>query len=131
VILACGAFDGLHAGHVRYLKAAACLKQPNEELRVAVAPAGYIEQAKGRSEYWHQGDRCETVAAVAGVDLAFVYVDPSSVAEVVRGLKPRVFVKGMEWAGNLPVDVIDACSDVGCQIVYVHTPGRHTSEARA
>ena len=130
MILCSGAFDGLHAGHVRYLKAAACLKQPNEELKVAVAPPDYIQQAKGRTEYWHQGDRCETVAAVTGVDLAFVYFEADSVAEVIRGLKPRVFVKGMDWAGQLPADVIGACADVGCQIVYVHTPGHHTSEAR-
>lgn len=130
MILASGAFDGLHAGHVLYLKAASCLRLPNEDLHVAVAPNSYIEGEKARKPYWCQTDRAAVIGELPYVQHVLLQGDPS-VAEMVRERRPRLFVKGLDWAGELPTDVIDACDEVGCQIVYVHTPGRHTSEARA
>lgn len=130
MILASGAFDGLHAGHVLYLKAAACLLLPQEELHVSIAPNSYIEGEKARKAYWCQTDRAAVVGELPYVASALLDASPS-VAQRIRDLKPRLFVKGLDWAGELPSDVIAACDEVGCQIVYVHTPGRHTSEARS
>ncbi len=129
MVLCSGAFDGLHAGHVRYLRAAAALCQPDEPLLVAVAPDGYIRAVKGREPYWSQADRMCAVGELQSVSDPLLQED-RDVAPLVRHARPRLFVKGADWAGKLPQDVIDACGEVDCQIVYVHTPGRHVSEAR-
>jgi cytidyltransferase-like protein len=130
VILASGCFDGLHAGHVRYLDAAADLKSSTGEvLVVAVAPDAYIEAAKERRPYWPQADRLHTVRALDMIDAAIAQAQPS-VASIIRDYRPRVFVKGPDWQGRLPEDVLLACYEVGTVIAFVDTPGRHVSEAR-
>lgn len=126
MILCSGCFDGLHAGHVRYLEAAAKLKTFGEDVVVSVAPDSVI-QAKGREPRWKQGDRAIAVAALRSVDF-IMHQYGETPAREIREMQPRYFVKGEDWAGKLPKDVLVACREVGCTIVYVDTPGTHTSE---
>ena len=128
MILCSGCFDGLHAGHVAYLTVAADLRHW-EELFVAVAPDSYIRRTKGHQPRWGQLNRCNLVMAVKGVNEA--WPDPSQTpAEVIREKKPRIFLKGSEWAGRLPADVVAACQEVGCQILYLEMLDiPHNSEA--
>ena len=128
MILASGCFDGLHAGHVRYLQAARRLST-GETLAVAIAPDTYIRTAKQRDPYWTQRERAHTVFALGCVDTVIVQAE-ESIAGVIRDYHPRVFVKGPDWKGQLPADVLDACQEAGTQIVYTGTQGRHTREAR-
>lgn len=125
MILASGCFDGLHAGHVRYLQAAAALGGP---LVVAIAPDAYIRTVKRRQPYWTQEDRAWTVRALSLVDE--VYLQTTWMADVaILALRPTVFVKGMDWMGKLPLEVAAACQTVGARIVFTATEARHTSEA--
>ena len=128
MILCSGAFDGLHAGHIRYLRAARDV-DPIQALRVAIAPDQYIRTVKDREPFWSQQDRAETVWAVDCVDNVILQTT-QTVAQVILDLSPRYFVKGADWRGRLPEDVLAACQVVGAEIVYVDTPGRHVSEAR-
>ena len=127
-MLCSGGFDGVHAGHVRYLTQAARL-HPREALYVAIAPDTYIRSAKGREPFWSQSERAETVLALGVVDRVFPHLDDSP-AQLIRDLRPQWFVKGTDWRDKLPADILAACQAVGCEIRYVHTPGRHTSEVR-
>ena len=130
MILCSGAFDGIHAGHVRYLEAACELKESSlDVLVVVVAPDSYILHAKHRDPYWTQAERLQAVRALSAVDAAIVQ-PTESVATVIRQHRPRVFVKGEDWLDRLPEDVILACNEVGTVIAYVETPGRHVSETR-
>jgi glycerol-3-phosphate cytidylyltransferase len=129
MVLCSGAFDGLHAGHVRYLAAAGKLAQPGERVTVAVAPDAYITEEKRRNPRWTQADRYRVLFALEGVTP--VPQQGTSVAEVILREKPRLFVKGVDWAGKLPEDVIAACREVSAQIVFVNTDATHTREAFA
>ena len=126
MILGSGCFDGLHAGHVRYFSAMKKLVHEGETVYVAVAPDSYIDTHKNRKPRWSQPDRWRTVLE-CGVHP--ITQESPSVADVVLKYKPRLFVKGADWAGKLPDDVVEACREAGTMIVYVHTPGTHTSEA--
>jgi cytidyltransferase-like protein len=129
MILTSGAFDGLHAGHVRYLNAAKALCADNEVLVCAVAPDAYIEHAKLRKPYWPQRDRMTTLEALESVD-AVIPQQSTSASLVIRQLRPRIFVKGPDWDGKLPEAILMACEEVGTQIVFVDTNGIHVSDAR-
>ena len=129
MILASGAFDGLHAGHVAYLEAAKALCEHEEVLVVAIAPDHYIEACKGRRPYWSQADRLRTVRALQCVDAAITQGTPS-VATIILDYRPRMFVKGPDWIDRLPEDVQLACERAGCAMAFVDTPGHHVSEAR-
>ena len=128
MIVCQGKFDGLHAGHVRYLQAARQLST-GETLRVLIAPDRYIEQTRNRPAFWSQADRAHTVYALACVD-AVTLQQTDDGAEDIRALQPRLYVKGPDWVGRLPASVVAACQDVGAEIVFTHTAGRHAREAR-
>ena len=78
---------------------------------------------------WRQADRYRVLFALEGVTP--VPQQGTSVAEVILREKPRLFVKGVDWAGKLPEDVIAACREVSAQIVFVNTDATHTREAFA
>lgn len=129
MILCSGAFDGIHAGHVRYLEAAQQLKESSlDVVVVAVAPDSYIVHAKHRQPYWPQEDRLVAVRGLAAAD-AVVVQPTESVASVIRQYRPRLFVKGEDWQERLPEDVMAACNECGTSIAYVETPGRHVRDA--
>lgn len=126
MVLTSGGFDGLHAGHVLYLEAAKALCD-EEELHVcAVAPDRYLA-SKGRPPRWTQHERVRTIRALECVDAA-VAQGASSVADLIREYRPRMFVKGPDWQDRLPEDVQRACTECGTAMAFVDTPGRHVSE---
>jgi glycerol-3-phosphate cytidylyltransferase-like family protein len=136
VILASGCFDGLHAGHVLYLKRSSehrrfdYTKDRHEELFVAVACDDYIRLHKHREPRWTTDERSLAVSCILGVDGAFMH-GPDGVAHVIRERKPRLFIKGLDALGTIAPDVVSACRDVECDIVFVMHgfTGKHTSDA--
>ena len=128
MILCSGCFDGLHAGHVRYLAAASALRVGDERLIVAVAPDVYVATVKRRVARWPVAERARVLIALRSVDEVVTHSETGA-ADQILALKPRLFVKGEEWAGHVPGDVLDACRDVDARLLFVHTPGRHTADA--
>lgn len=125
MILCSGAFDGLHSGHVAYLKAAADIDL-SLPLVAAIAPNLYIRTYKHREARWTQSERAETVAAVRYVDRVVEHPE-LSIANTILKLRPRYVVKGQDWAGSLPSDVTAACVKVGAEVVFVDAERRHGS----
>ena len=128
MVLTSGCCDGLHAGHLRYLRLAHAQCQPDEPLAVAVAPDASVRLAKGREPYWPADLRAEAVAGVVGVHTVIV----ADLAEAIGTLGPRAVVVGQDWAGRLPTGDQAAAEAVGATVHYVDTgPGMlRTSEAR-
>lgn len=130
MILASGCFDGLHAGHVRYLQAAKNL-DPSQRLVVSIAPDSYIQRQKQRNPYWSQIDRAITVIALTCVDGVYMQAE-DSIAETIRRQHPSIVVKGRDWRDSgLPADVVGAIQDVGAAVVFTETDGRHVRQAHA
>jgi len=94
VVLANGAFDLLHVGHVRYLHAA---KQHGSLLVVAVNSDVSVRGAKGPGRpIVPEGERAEIVAALAAVDLVVLFSEPT-VRELIERLRPDVQAKGTDY----------------------------------
>jgi rfaE bifunctional protein nucleotidyltransferase chain/domain len=97
VVLANGAFDLLHVGHVRYLQAA---RREGDWLAVAVNSDGSVARAKGPARpILLQEERAEIVAALACVDAVTLF-DEDSPAELIRALRPEVHAKGTDYAAE-------------------------------
>jgi cytidyltransferase-like protein len=88
IVIATGAFDLLHIGHLRFLDAARHL---GDRLEVGVESDARVRAWKGpRRPIQSEDDRCELLAALRCVDRVFVIggerVDPAYYAELLAPL---------------------------------------------
>lgn len=99
IALANGCFDLLHAGHIRYLDAAA---READRLVVAVNDDS-VAAAKGPGRpILRAAARAELVAALRSVDYVTIFPEPT-VAELLTVLRPDVHCKGTDYtAASIP-----------------------------
>jgi D-glycero-beta-D-manno-heptose 1-phosphate adenylyltransferase len=97
VVLANGAFDLLHVGHVRYLAAAGAL---GDLLVVAVNTDASVRGSKGPLRpVMAEGERVEILSHLECVDAIVVFDEPT-VAEVLRAVRPHVHAKGTDYTSE-------------------------------
>jgi D-glycero-beta-D-manno-heptose 1-phosphate adenylyltransferase len=97
VVFANGAFDLLHAGHVRYLEAA---KAEGDWLAVGVNSDESVRASKGPSRpIVPEAERAEIVAALECVD-AVVLFEERSPAGLIAELAPDVHAKGTDYTAE-------------------------------
>lgn len=122
IAFANGCFDLLHAGHIRYLQAAAA---EADRLVVAInddAAAG--SKGPGRPILTAQV-RAELVAALRGVDYVTIFSEPT-VAELLTLLRPDVHCKGTDYT----IDTVperDVVRAYGGRIAIVGDPKDHST----
>lgn len=110
-----GCFDLLHAGHVHLLETARSLASA---LVVGVNGDESVRRLKGPGRpLQRQEDRARVVAALRAVDCVVVFDEPTA-GQLIRELRPDVYVKGGDWSlASLPErEVAEA---VGARIVLV------------
>lgn len=95
VVLCHGAFDLMHAGHIRYLQRA---KQEGDVLLVTVTADAYVNKGPGRPVFSEQL-RAENLAALVCVD--FVAVNHAvSAVEALNEIRPNIYAKGGEYRSH-------------------------------
>lgn len=127
VVLCNGLFDLLHAGHVRYLKAAAAR---GDLLVVALNDDAAAARLKGPSRpYMPLAERAELLCALACVDYVTAF-SGDSVEEALRALVPHVHAKGTDYTPqNLPEREVDRA--LGIEIAIVGDPKDHSTTGLA
>jgi len=94
VVLANGGFDLVHAGHVRYLRAA---KDCGDILIVALNSDASIRALKGPGRpVLTQDERAEIIGAFEFVDYVTIFSEPN-VERILLALKPDVHAKGSDY----------------------------------
>jgi rfaE bifunctional protein nucleotidyltransferase chain/domain len=97
IVLANGAFDLLHVGHVRYLQAAA---RCGDLLVVAVNTDASVRLSKGSLRpIIPEHERAELVAALGCVDYV-VRFGGRTVADVIAAVRPHVHAKGTDYTAD-------------------------------
>ncbi len=105
VVFTNGCFDILHAGHARYLAAAAA---EGDILVVAVNSDRSVRGIKGAGRpVIAEAERAELVAALESVDFVTLF-DEADPGGLIRRLLPDVLVKGADW----PEDKIVGAAEV-------------------
>jgi rfaE bifunctional protein nucleotidyltransferase chain/domain len=123
IAFANGCFDLLHAGHVRYLEAAAA---EADRLIVAVNDDRSVESLKGPGRpILSAADRAELVAALRAVHYVVVFADPT-VERLLTLLKPDVHCKGTDYTVDSVPEraVVEAC---GGRTAIVGDAKRHAT----
>ncbi|HTE04536.1 MAG TPA: adenylyltransferase/cytidyltransferase family protein [bacterium] len=126
-VLASGAFDPLHYGHIRYIQAAAeQARAENLPLVVAVAPDDYVKRRHPLVQPLE--GRMEMVDALRWVDFV-VPQGSESLARAIREIRPIYVVKGTDWkVHGLPKDEVEAVEEVGATISWVDVSPVSSSE---
>lgn len=107
IVFTNGVFDLLHAGHLRYLKAA---RAEGDVLIVGVNSDRSVRANKGPARpVTPEAERAEIVAALCPVEAVVVF-DDETPADIVRALQPDVLVKGADWPADQIVgrDTVEA-----------------------
>jgi D-beta-D-heptose 7-phosphate kinase/D-beta-D-heptose 1-phosphate adenosyltransferase len=95
IVFTNGCFDLIHAGHVRYLKAA---KAEGDILVLGMNSDESVRMIKGELRpITPQEQRAEVLAALADVDYVTLFEEPDPL-NLILCLKPDVLVKGADWA---------------------------------
>lgn len=127
-VLVSGAFDPLHYGHIRYLRAAAKHAEKHDlPLVVAMAPDEYVQRRHPLLQ--HLAERMEMLDAIQGVGYV-VPQESESLARTIHALRPRYVVKGVDWqAHGLPADEVTAMNEVGAELVWTEISPEVSSSA--
>jgi rfaE bifunctional protein nucleotidyltransferase chain/domain len=96
VVMTNGCFDLLHAGHVRYLRAARAL---GEALLVGLNADAAVWGLKGPGRpLVRQEERAEVLSALRWVDAVVLFDEPTAEG-LVEALRPAIYTKGGDYAG--------------------------------
>ena len=125
LVLANGAFDLLHVGHLRYLQGAA---EAGDYLLVAVNSDRSVRQAKGSDRpVVPEQERAELVAGLSCVDAVVIFEGERPDA-VIRSFRPHLQAKGTDYRAE---DVPEAAlmASIGGTVVIVGDPKDHSTTA--
>ncbi len=124
-VLANGAFDPLHVGHVRHLKAA---KDCGDTLFVALNSDSSVRGLKGPGRPMiPQDERAEILCALEAVDYVVIF-EELTVEEVIRLLKPDIHCKGTDYTSD-SVPEAALVRLLGGEVRIVGDPKNHDSNA--
>jgi rfaE bifunctional protein nucleotidyltransferase chain/domain len=122
VALANGCFDLLHAGHIRYLQAAAA---EADRLVVAVNDDGTAALKGPGRPVLRAADRAELVAALRGVDYVTIFPEPT-VTPLIELIRPDVHCKGTDYTLDT-VPERETVRAYGGRIAIVGDPKDHST----
>lgn len=126
IVLCCGVFDVLHAGHVQLLRQAAGM---GERLVVGInsdASAAALGKGPGRP-YNTAEDRAAVLLALRMVDRVMIFDDPTPEA-LIRLVRPHVYVKGGDYTARALPEA-QAVDDVGGTIAILPRLEGHSTTA--
>ncbi|MHC4823775.1 MAG: bifunctional D-glycero-beta-D-manno-heptose-7-phosphate kinase/D-glycero-beta-D-manno-heptose 1-phosphate adenylyltransferase HldE [Planctomycetota bacterium] len=97
IVFTNGCFDILHAGHVRYLRAARGL---GDVLVLGLNSDASVRRLKGEQRPFNPlEDRAEVLAGLECVDLVVPFTSDTP-EDLIQGIQPDVLVKGGDWRGK-------------------------------
>ncbi|RLB57622.1 MAG: D-glycero-beta-D-manno-heptose 1-phosphate adenylyltransferase [Deltaproteobacteria bacterium] len=123
LVLANGAFDLLHVGHVRYLQAAAEL---GDILVVAVNSDDSVRRLKGPDRpVVTQVERMEIIAALGCVDHVLGFAE-DDVGQVITILRPDIHAKGTDYTAS-SVPEAELVRKLGGRVAIVGDAKNHSA----
>ena len=123
IVLANGAFDMLHVGHLRYLQAA---RSEGDIMLVAINSDSSVQKAKGPARpIVPEMERQELVEGLACVDFTVLFAD-STVEGIIRAIKPHVHAKGTDYTAE-SVPEGELVRSLGGRVAIVGDPKDHST----
>jgi len=96
IVLASGAFDLVHYGHIRFLEEAKKAGGDNAKLIVVVARDSNIQKMKGKKPIIPENQRRAVVESLKPVDEAILGYSDISLMETIKRIKPDIIAVGYD-----------------------------------
>jgi cytidyltransferase-like protein len=111
-----GSFDPIHDGHIAYFQRAAEFGIP-----VLCNVASDSWTVTKHQVLLNQMQRGVVLDAIRFI--SFVHLSSTSTLEVLKILKPRLYIKGNDWIarGGVPKEEQDACNSLNIEVKYLDT----------
>jgi bifunctional ADP-heptose synthase (sugar kinase/adenylyltransferase) len=111
-----GSFDPIHDGHIAYFQGAADFGIP-----VLCNVASDSWTVTKHQVLLSQVQRAVVLDAIRFI--SFVHLSSTSTLEVLKLLKPRLYIKGNDWIarGGVPKEEQDACNSLDIEVKYLDT----------
>jgi bifunctional ADP-heptose synthase (sugar kinase/adenylyltransferase) len=111
-----GSFDPIHDGHIAYFQGAAEFGIP-----VLCNVASDSWTVTKHQVLLSQVQRAVVLDAIRFI--SFVHLSSTSTLEVLKLLKPRLYIKGNDWIarGGVPKEEQDACNSLNIEVKYLDT----------
>lgn len=122
--MVCGKFDPIHNGHIDHIIKASKL---GDYLIIVTHIDETIARDSKKGEcfvpLWARKLLLEGLLKALNVSGEVVVAEPidvdGTISNTVRTLKPDILAKGGDRIiGNMPQNELDACAEVGCEVVY-------------
>jgi len=96
IVLASGAFDLLHLGHVKFLEEAKRMGGENAKLVVVVARDSTVGRNKGRRPVVPENERRMLVESLKVVDEAVLGSEDFNIGDVISTIRPDIIALGYD-----------------------------------
>lgn len=117
-VMIAGKFDPLHEGHIDHIRKASKL---GDELLVVTHSDAVLERIKGKCNItlWARVAILKGILSLYSINGRVMCSLDGTMVETLRRCKPDIFAKGGDRTpDNMPQSEIDACEEIGCEIVY-------------
>lgn len=119
IVLSNGCYDCLHLGHVLQLQEA---KKLGTFHIVALTVDDQVKKGPGRPCFPYE-QRELMLRALSCIDDV---VPSANIMEVIKALKPAIFVKGADWRGKLDKEIA-LVQSLGGQVAIIKTTPQYSS----
>ena len=121
-----GSFDPLHDGHIHYFREAAEFGLP-----VLCNVTSDVWTSSKHRVLLDQEQRGVVLDAIR--HLSFVHLSAVSTLDVLKLLKPKMYIKGNDWVarGGVPAPEQELCKDLNIEVKYLPTVSNSSSKLLA
>jgi len=111
-----GSFDPIHDGHIAYFQRAAEFGIP--VLCNVASDSWTVTKHQVLLSQMQRGVVLDAIRFIS-----FVHLSSTSTLEVLKILKPRLYIKGNDWIarGGVPKEEQDACNSFNIEVKYLDT----------
>ena len=111
-----GSFDPIHDGHIAYFQRAAEFGIP--VLCNVASDSWTVTKHQVLLSQMQRGVVLDAIRFIS-----FVHLSSISTLEVLKILKPRLYIKGNDWIarGGVPKEEQDACNSLNIEVKYLDT----------
>jgi FAD synthetase len=121
IVLATGAFDLLHLGHVRFLQESKKRGGPKARLVVVVARDRTVLERKGQRPILPENQRRELVGSLRAVDKAILGHERLDMLGILKEVKPNIICTGYDQK-EIKASLIKTMRDEKIMIPVVEIP---------